>query len=113
MKEILSKYPKAWEKYKKYLLTRYKENFDDKITSFITDDILLINLEGAPLSATYFFDNLDMIGTYDYNYEDKVFDIKVNGEFIDVHEDHQYSDDRKEAEKTLIKYLFSKLEIIL
>jgi hypothetical protein len=110
MKNLMTDYPKAWAFYKEGLIDKYKNEYDGKYTSFLTDDILIINLEGAPMSATFFFDGFKLIGTYDYNYEDKVFEMKVNGENIDVHEDHQYSADRREAEKSLIKYLFSELE---
>lgn len=100
--------PKAWEKYKSYLLNKYSG--DKTIAAFITDETLELNMESTPMSATFYFDSIGYIGTYNYNYEDKCFEMYVNGEPIDVHEDHQYSDDRRKAEQTLIKYIFSEVE---
>lgn len=110
MKNLKNDYPKAWAHYKESLIEKYKEEYDGKMASFLTDDILLINLEGSPMSATFFFDSMGLIGTYDYIPKYQVFFIKVNGGATDMHKDHQYSEDRKEIEKTLIEYLFSKLE---
>lgn len=105
---IKNDYPKAWEAYKAYLLDKY--DGDKRIAEFITDETLELSLKSTPMSAAQYFDIIGMIGTYDYCFEDKCFEMKVNGEPVDVHEDHQYSNDRREIEINLIKYLFSEVE---
>lgn len=112
---IKNDYPKAWEAYKAYLLDKY--GGDKRIAEFITDETLELSLKSTPMSGTAFLDSIGFVGAVCYNGLEERFVISLNGEAVeDVDFEHNEdlpfigSSDRKEAEITLIKYLFSEVE---
>jgi hypothetical protein len=119
LENIYKECPKTFEMYKKYLIDKYKDKEElPGIESFLTDNMLQLNIQTAPMSLTYFFDTLEFIGCVCYNDLLDRFEISLNGELIkeeDKQNEHLIigSSDRMEAEKILIKYLFIETEKIL
>lgn len=109
MKKTIEDCPKAYEAYKKWLIDGLKEKYPEQ-EMFATDNLIELSITTSPLACTYYFDTIDMVGTLDYSTVDKEFIPCVNAQVIDVHEDHQHYKNRKEAEESLIKYLFIELE---
>ena len=109
MKKTIKDCPKTYEAYKKWIIDGLKKKYPEQ-EIFATDNLLELSITQTPISCIYYFDTIGMIGTLYYDDIENEFLIYVGGEVIDWHEDHQYSKDRKEAEKTLIKYLFIECE---
>jgi hypothetical protein len=116
LKTTLSKCPKAFKKYKAYLIQGMKEKYPDMddIEKTITNDLLIHSVVATPYPCATFFDTVGLIGTYT-QFGDK-FVINVNNEVIEdktsggKEEKLLGSTDRKETEEILIKYLFTELE---
>lgn len=108
MMKIKNKYPKAWKAYKDFLFHKYEGN--KQILDVITDDILEVNLNYAPMSATFYFDTVNLIGTINYNSSVKMFEVNINGFPIEVKKQFLRSVHRIETEQKLINYLFSEVE---
>ena len=102
--------PKTFEMYKKYLINKYI-NKNEQVEIFLTDNILQLNIQSAPMSLTYFFDTLYLVGTLHFDNLTNLFNICVNGEsIIDDNENWLGDSDRLKAEKILINYLFTEIE---
>ena len=109
MKETIKNCPKTYEAYKKWMLDGLKKKYP-KQEMFATVNLIELSIKSTPMSMAYYFDTLGMVGTLHYNKLDREFLLCVNADVINVHEDHQWSNDRKEAEENLIKYLFVECE---
>ena len=109
MKQTIKECPKTYEAYKNWLIEGLKKKYPEQ-EMFATDNLIELSLTESPMSCIYYFDTINMVGALHYIPIDNEFLICVNGETINVHEDHTYHKDRRKAEKMLIKYLFIETE---
>lgn len=116
MKTTIKKCPKAFKKYKNYIITGMKEKYPDmqNMNKMVEDDLIIASITASPYPCAAFFDTVGLIGTYT-QFGDK-FVINVNNEVIKdktsggKEEKLLGSTDRHETEEILIKYLFTELE---
>ena len=121
MRETIKECPKTYNKYLSYLKDKYRDNYGEEMPESFPEEMILVSIEATPGELLPFFDTLNLIGTYSYDYMQSVFIIQVNGMALDPLENDEdaeydesfpfvYGKDRLETEEILIKYLFLEAE---
>jgi hypothetical protein len=108
MKKTIEQCPKTLEKYKEFLITSYKEQYGKENYPSFGDNMLSEMIVASPMMMVYFFDAFNIIGTIAWDKYDSEFICVLNGDELETIP--EVFTERKQAESTLIKYMFTELE---
>lgn len=109
LKDKIEECPKALNEYIVYFQKKYDETLSNPEIGGLklNKDILMLNILKAPYACFYYFDERDMKVNLNFDYSQQIFNVSLNGEYVEKIENQTNRDD---ALREAVAYLFEERE---